>query len=234
MVLIELVQRLESRDRRLVYRKLPRHVLAGLSRGILLPWPTRLSPAAIMSAFRSALLSGRGFRAAAMIRRVLARVPAAWTLGAAPVLWHAAPGVFTFRLRPLVERTVSGARHAFVNGVIASFCLALSAATKRGRELENRCPRLAADASMQWHVSQSEIWRQSWKKWQVNRVKIRNNGNAPLSVLVFAGMIHQNSSFYIKFTIFFTKVPTHSGIRLSWKQRAGYARRGPDGFAVAC
>lgn len=56
VVLIELIQRLEPRDRRLVYRELPRHVFAGLSRGILLPGPTRLSSGTFISALRSALL----------------------------------------------------------------------------------------------------------------------------------------------------------------------------------
>lgn len=69
-----------------------------------------------------------------MIQRVFTqRVPATWTLAADSIFRHAAPGIFTLRLRSLIERTVSVARHAFVNGVIAASYLALSVAIKRGR-----------------------------------------------------------------------------------------------------
>jgi len=120
MVLIKFVQRFEPRDRCLVYRKLPRHIFTGLSRRVLLSGPARLSPTTIlMSALRSTLLPRCGLRAATMIRRVLARVSAAWTLGAAPVLrYHTTPRIFTLWLRSLIEWAVSTARHAFVNDVI--------------------------------------------------------------------------------------------------------------------
>lgn len=134
VVLIELVQRLKPRDRRFVYRELPGHVFAGLSRGVLLPRPTRLSSDTFMSALRSTLLPWRGFCAATMTR-VLTRVPATWTLGADSILWyHAAPRILTLRLGSLIERAVSIARHAFVNGVIAASYSTLSMATKRGQD----------------------------------------------------------------------------------------------------
>lgn len=88
VVLIELVQRLEPGDRRLVYRELPGDVLAGLPRG-LLPGPARLPLApALLPALGPARLprGGRLRVAAAMMRGVLARVPAARTLpGAGPI-----------------------------------------------------------------------------------------------------------------------------------------------------
>lgn len=88
VILIELVQRLEPGDRRLVYRKLPRHILAGLPRG-LLPGSARLLPPAFLPAalrYRPGLLARRGLGVcAAMVRGVLARVAATRTLGSRTV-----------------------------------------------------------------------------------------------------------------------------------------------------
>lgn len=112
MILIELVQRLEPGDRRLVYRELPRHVLAGLPRGLLLSRPARLlSPASalLLSALRSTLLPRRGLGAAvaAPMARVLARVAATGTLTTPFLRHHAAPGILALRLRSFIERAVS-------------------------------------------------------------------------------------------------------------------------------
>lgn len=123
VVLIELVQRLEPGDRRLVYRKLPRDVLARLPRGLLPGTAARSLLArapALLPALRPTLLPRDRFRrvAAAMDRRVPARVPATWTLPAArcPPIGrqrdHAAPGILALRLRSLVERAVPVARDA--------------------------------------------------------------------------------------------------------------------------
>lgn len=121
VILIELVQWLKPRDRRLVYRKFPRHVLAGLPRGILLPWAAcLLSPApAFLSALWSALLPRRGFRSvAAAMTRVSPRVSATRTLSATPISCdrdYTAPWILALRFGAFVERAVSVERHAFVN-----------------------------------------------------------------------------------------------------------------------
>lgn len=128
MILIELVQRFQPGDWRLVYRKLPWHVFADLSRGLLLSRSARLlSPASalLLSALWPTLLPWRGLGtvSATMVWRIFARVTAARTLGAisSPLLrCYAAPGILALRFRSFIERAVSIAGHAFVNALVES------------------------------------------------------------------------------------------------------------------
>ena len=97
VILIEFVQRFQSRDRRLVYRELPGDVLARLPRG-LLPLPlARLVPA-WLPALRT--LSGAKLARAAMIRRLFTGLAAPRPLPTPSIRHghHAAPRILTLGL----------------------------------------------------------------------------------------------------------------------------------------
>lgn len=110
VILIEFVQRFQSRDRRLVYRELPGDVLARLPRG-LLPLPLACLVPAWLPALRT--LSGAKLARAAMIRRLLPGLAAPRTLATPSIRHghHAAPRILPLRLWSLVERTVPGSKY---------------------------------------------------------------------------------------------------------------------------
>lgn len=97
VILIEFVQRFQPRDRRFVYRELPRDVLARLPRG-LLPLPRGGLVPAWLPALRA--LSGAKLAGTAMIRRLLSGFAASGTLGTPSIRnrHHAAPRILTLRL----------------------------------------------------------------------------------------------------------------------------------------
>lgn len=98
VILIEFVQRFQPRDRRFVYRELPRDVLARLPRG-LLPLTRGCLVPAWLPALRA--LSGAKLAGTAMIRRLLSGLAASGTLGTTPSIrnrHHAAPRILTLRL----------------------------------------------------------------------------------------------------------------------------------------
>lgn len=102
VILVELIQGFQSRDRRLVYREFPGHILAGLPRG-LLPRSRRLR---LLQALLRRLPAFRSLTA--RVRRFFPRLAASRTLGASSVRHghHTAPGIIPFWFRAFVERTV--------------------------------------------------------------------------------------------------------------------------------
>lgn len=97
VILIEFVQRFQSRDRRLVYRELPGDVLARLPRG-LLPLPLACLVPAWLPALRA--LSGAKLARTAMIRRLLPGLAASRALATPSIRHghHAAPRILPLRL----------------------------------------------------------------------------------------------------------------------------------------
>lgn len=92
LVLVEFVEGFEPGNWRLVFRKVPRRVLAGL--------PGHVRPG--LGGVRSALLSRRGlFRGATVVRIVLPRLATPWTLRPVRDAWyghHTTPRVVSFWL----------------------------------------------------------------------------------------------------------------------------------------